>query len=91
MRSALGGTYGSGTFSHLAEVGIGFNQTGQLTLDTTALSSALSQDRASVVSLFAGTSTDSNGFTNGAFGTVQAALDEFTQVRRLRLRGADAS
>jgi flagellar hook-associated protein 2 len=80
LRSALGATYGSGTFPHLAEVGIGFNQTGQLTLNKAALSAAVTQDRASVVALFAGTTTGSSGFTNGAFGTVQSALDDFTHA-----------
>ena len=79
LRTALGDTYGSGTFSHLAEVGVGFNQTGQLTLAPAALAAALSKDRAGVVALFTGTTTGSNGFTNGAFGSVQAALDEFTR------------
>jgi len=79
LRTAIGGTYGSGTFRHLAEVGIGFDQTGGLTLGTTLLSGALQQDRASVLTLFAGTST-SGGFTNGAFGSIQAAIDAFTQA-----------
>jgi flagellar hook-associated protein 2 len=81
LRSAITGAYGSGTFTHLAEVGIGFNQTGQLTLDTSALSSALTQDRASVAKLFAGTSTiGTTTFTDGAFGTLQSAIDAFTQT-----------
>ena len=33
-----------------------------------------------MVALFTGTGTNSNGFTNGAFGSVQAALDEFTRT-----------
>jgi len=78
LRDALGATYGSGTFTHLAEVGLEFNQTGQLQLNKLAFSAALTQDRASVVALFAGNGTTSDGFTNGAFGTVQAALDQFT-------------
>lgn len=78
LRTALGGSYGSGTFTHLAEIGVGFNQTGQLTLTPSMLTTALSQDRASVVKLFAGTAT-TGGFTNGAFGTLQAGLDEFTR------------
>lgn len=79
LRSALGGTYGSGTFTHLAEVGLGFDQLGSLTLDKTALTSALTQSRSSVVSLFAGTGT-TGGFTNGAFGTMQGAIHAFTQA-----------
>jgi len=79
LRSALGGTYGSGTFTHLAEVGLGFDQLGSLTLDKTALASALTQSRSSVATLFAGTTT-TGGFTNGAFGTMQGALHAFTQA-----------
>jgi flagellar hook-associated protein 2 len=79
LRAALGTSYGSGTFTRLAEVGIGFNRTGQLTLTPATLTNALSQDRASVVALFAGTGT-TGGFTNGAFGTLQGALDAFTQT-----------
>lgn len=79
MRTALGASYGSGTFTRLAEVGIGFNQIGQLTLTQATLTSALAEDRASVVDLFAGTATV-GGFTNGAFGTLQGALDVFTQT-----------
>jgi flagellar hook-associated protein 2 len=80
LRSALGGTYGSGINSHLAEIGIGFNQTGQLTLTTGTLSAALAENRASVVTLFAGSGLDSSGFTTGAFGTVQSAIDQFTRA-----------
>lgn len=79
LRTTIGGTYGSGTFTHLAEVGIGFDQTGGLTLDKTLLAGALQQDRASVLTLFTGTST-TGGFTNGAFGSIQQALDAFTQA-----------
>jgi flagellar hook-associated protein 2 len=79
LRSALGGTYGSGTFTHLAEVGLGFDQLGSLTLDRTVLASALTESRSSVATLFAGTTT-TGGFTNGAFGTMQGALHAFTQA-----------
>ena len=79
LRSVLGGTYGSGTFTRLAEVGLGFDQAGSLTLDKAALTSALAQSRSSVVTLFAGTAT-TGGFTNGAFGTLQGAIHAFTQA-----------
>jgi flagellar hook-associated protein 2 len=79
LRASLGAGYGSATFTHLAEVGIGFDQAGSLTLDKTALTSALTQSRSSVVSLFVGTGT-TGGFTNGAFGTLQGAMHEFTQA-----------
>jgi len=79
LRTALNASYGSGTFKHLAEVGIGFNRTGQLEVTEATLTTALSQDRAGVVALFAGTGT-TGAFTNGAFGSVQSALDTFTQT-----------
>jgi len=79
LRTAIGTSYGSGTFTRLAEVGIGFNRTGQLTLTAATLTNALSQDRAGVVTLFAGTGTN-GAFTNGAFGTLQGAMDAFTQT-----------
>jgi flagellar hook-associated protein 2 len=79
LRSAIGGTYGTGTFTHLAEVGLGFDQAGSLTFDKAALTSALAQSRSSVNTLFAGTATI-GGFTNGAFGTLQSTMDAFTQA-----------
>jgi flagellar hook-associated protein 2 len=79
LRSVFNGTYGTGTFTHLAEVGLGFDQAGSLTLDKTALTSALTESRSSVVTLFAGTAT-TGGFTNGAFGTMQSAIHDFTQA-----------
>ena len=79
LRSTIGGAYGAGSFSKLAEVGIGFNRTGQLIFNSTDLTSALQQDRSSVTKLFAGTST-TGAFTNGAFGTLQGAMDAFTQA-----------
>ena len=79
LRSAIGATYGSGAFTHLAEVGIGFDRNGGLTLDRAILASALEQDRSSVTTLFTGTGS-SGGFTNGAFGSLQQSIDAFTQA-----------
>jgi len=80
LRSVFNGTYGTGTFTHLAEVGFGFDRAGSLTLDKTALTTALTQSRSSVVTLFAGNATTAAGFTNGAFGTMQSGIHDFTQA-----------
>jgi flagellar hook-associated protein 2 len=78
LRSTLTGAYGSGAFTHLAEIGIGFDQQGNLTIDQGLLTGALDTNRAGVLSLLTGTGSD-GGFTNGAFGGVQSALDAFTR------------
>jgi len=75
LRSALLGAYGSGTFTHLAEVGLGFDRNGNLTLDTTALNDALGRDPASVTALFAGTAT-----AGGAFSAIQDLVRQYTQA-----------
>jgi flagellar hook-associated protein 2 len=78
LRSKLTAAYGSGAFTHLAEIGIGFDQQGNLTLDQGLLTGALDQNRAGVLSLLTGTANE-GAFTNGAFGSLQSALDDFTQ------------
>jgi flagellar hook-associated protein 2 len=72
LRAALTAEYGTGTFTRLAEVGIGFNRTGQMTLDTDVLSEALSTDPEAVASLLADSST-------GAFGALDEILGEYVQ------------
>jgi flagellar hook-associated protein 2 len=73
LRDALLGAHGTGTFTRLAEIGLGFTRTGQLTLDQDKLTEALDSDPAAVQSLFA----DS---TSGAFGSVNTLLDEYTDA-----------
>ena len=80
LRSVLSGSYGTDTFKGLAEVGVGFDQTGKMTLDKTVLSDALEADRTAVFSLFVGTKTNSTGFTNGAFGTLRESIDAYTRA-----------
>src|SRR4029453_10229042 len=63
MRNALLGPHGSGTFTRLAEVGIGFTRTGELTFDRTAFTTALNTDPSAVQSLFTDAST-------GAFSSI---------------------
>jgi hypothetical protein len=59
LRDALLGAHGSGTLTRLAEVGLGFTRTGQLTLDRSALTAALNANPAAVQSLFADASSPS--------------------------------
>jgi flagellar hook-associated protein 2 len=71
LRDALLGVHGTGTFTRLAEVGLGFTRTGQLTLDQSKLTDALNSDPQAVQSLFADSTT-------GTFGSVNTLLDEYT-------------
>lgn len=74
LRTALGAAYGTGTFTKLAEVGLGFTQTGQLTLDQNVFNSAMSNNAAGVASLFAGASN------NGAFSSIQSIIASYTNA-----------
>src|SRR5262249_14161918 len=73
LRDALLGAHGTGTFTRLAEIGLGFTRTGQLTLDQDKLTEALDTDPAAVQSLFADSTT-------GVFGSVNSLLDEYTDA-----------
>jgi flagellar hook-associated protein 2 len=67
------GAHGSGTLTRLAEVGLGFTRTGQLTLDRSALTAALNSNPATVQSLFADASS-------GAFGAINSLIDNYTDA-----------
>lgn len=73
LRDALLGAHGTASFTRLAEVGLGFTRTGQLTLDQSKLTEALNSDPAAVQSLFADSTT-------GVFGSVNSLLDEYTDA-----------
>src|SRR5262245_25670914 len=73
LRDALLGAHGMGTFTRLAEIGLGFTRTGQLTLDQSQLTEALNTDPAAVQSLF-------SDATSGAFGSVNSLLDDYTDA-----------
>jgi flagellar hook-associated protein 2 len=73
LRDALLGAHGSGTLTRLAEVGLGFTRTGQLTLDRSALTAALNANPAAVQSLFADASS-------GAFGAINSLVDHYTDA-----------
>jgi len=73
LRNTLLGTHGSGSLTRLAEVGIGFTRTGELTFDRTAFTAALDSDPAEVQSLFTDPQT-------GAFGAVNSLIDDYTSA-----------
>ena len=73
LRDAVLGSHGSAAFTRLAEVGVGFTRTGELTLDRTALTAALASNAGSVQTLFADA-------TSGAFKAVGSLIDEYTDV-----------
>ena len=64
----MGAASGTGTYTRLAEVGIGFTRTGELKLDKARLNDALTNDPAALASLFGDSST-------GVFGTVSTVID----------------
>lgn len=72
LRSALGGLGGNGMFHHLAEIGIGFNRTGEMTFDRTALNQALSSDFAGVYSLLGDSQT-------GVLTALNSTITEYTR------------
>ena len=74
LSRVAGGEVATGaTFTALAQVGLTFNRTGQLEFRNADLQSALSTDRAAVVSLFQG----GTGF-DGAFDRIREAIGSYT-------------
>ena len=70
LRSALLAVTGSGTLTRLAEVGVKFTSSGQLTLDDTTFTDAVTTQTSAVASLVTGSA--------GAFGAVASLLDGYT-------------
>jgi len=75
LSSTIRGLYGSGTFQHLAEIGVEFTQTGTLQLNSATFNAAIAQDPNAVQSLVAGTSN--------AFDSVSSTITEYTQSNGL--------
>jgi flagellar hook-associated protein 2 len=75
LRAALLGPHANGgSFSRLAEIGIGFDQTGKMVLDQPTFEKALNGNVAGVQSLFSGDDGKS-----GAFAAVDALIDNYTK------------
>lgn len=73
VRDVLAAAHGSAAFRHLAEVGIEFNRTGQLTFDRSDFQNALTANADAVRSLFTDGST-------GVFDEVEALVQEYTDA-----------
>jgi flagellar hook-associated protein 2 len=75
LRSALLGPHAnSGSFTRLAEVGIGFDQSGKMTVDQATFEKSLNTNVGGVEALFSG-----NDGHSGAFGAVKALIDNYTK------------
>jgi flagellar hook-associated protein 2 len=70
LRDTLAGGHGAAAFRHLAEIGVGFSQTGELTLDRESLNRALTSNPTAVRSLFTNSST-------GVFKAVNNLVDSY--------------
>ena len=70
MRDTLAGQHGAGAFQHLAEIGVGFNQTGQLTFDRSKFTGAVAANPSAIQSLFTDSST-------GVFKAVDKLVDSY--------------
>lgn len=76
FRAALQGSYNEdGTFTQLAQIGVGFDRTGKLTLDRAVLNAAVSASAADVQALLSG--TDGKG---GVFGALRSTVTEYTRA-----------
>ena len=74
LTSAVSAQYQTGgAYSYLAQVGIGFDSTGKLTVDSTLLDSALTSGSQDIAKLF----TDA-GPNPGAFASLDALVKEYT-------------
>ena len=76
MRQTLSQAYSvGGAFSFLAEVGIGSNSSGELTLDASLFDAAVESSLTGLESLFIG-----GGGTNGAFVAFEALVEVYTDA-----------
>lgn len=75
LSAALRGTYGTGLFQHLAEIGVEFTQTGTLQLNSAVFTSAVAQNPGAVQSLVSGASE--------AFDSVSSTITQYTQSNGL--------
>ena len=75
LRHAIGGDYAGGSLTRLAEIGIGFDITGKMTLDEKIFQNRLADNSADVQVLLSG-----SGGTGGAFGAMAGVVEEYTQA-----------
>jgi flagellar hook-associated protein 2 len=95
LRELVGGnsTANGGAFKNLTQIGVNRDDSGRLTLDTTALTEQLTKSFSDVKALLAGKSGDQTGVANAVYntvsklsdgGTVQSAIDGYqASVKRI--------
>jgi flagellar hook-associated protein 2 len=75
LRNAVSDEYLGGTRTRLAAIGVGFDMSGKMTLDSTIFEKALTDSPADVQLLLAG----SDG-TGGAFGKMTKVVEDYTET-----------
>jgi flagellar hook-associated protein 2 len=75
LRQATTAQYTGGTLTYLAEIGIGFDTTGKMTLDEKKFDERINASPSDVQRLLSGT-----GGTGGAFGAMFTLIDNYTQA-----------
>ena len=75
LRQAINAAYPGGTHERLAEVGIGFDRNGSMTIDEKVFDTAIAASPSAVQFLFSG----ANG-GSGAFGTMAALVEDYTEA-----------
>jgi flagellar hook-associated protein 2 len=75
LRASLQGTYGSGPFTNLAQIGVEFTQTGTLQLNDAVFQQAVASQPSAVQALVSGSSA--------AFDSISAGITQYTQASGL--------
>ena len=74
LRSAALGQYGTGSLTRLAEIGVGFDQSGKMVLDDAVFDNAISVMPTDVQDLVSGATGD-----GGVFGDFSTMIDDYTK------------
>jgi flagellar hook-associated protein 2 len=71
LRASLQGTYGTGTYTNLAQIGVEFTQTGTLQLNESVFQQAVTSQPSAVQALVSGSAA--------AFDSISAGITQYTQ------------
>ena len=86
LRSAILGVHGEGTLTRLAAVGIGFDRTGKMKVDSKVFEDAVEADPTAVQELFAGAA---DGSTDGAFDDLSELVSSYADAGGLVAKAKD--
>jgi flagellar hook-associated protein 2 len=86
LRAAILGQHGDGTLTRLAGVGIGFDRSGLMKVDSKAFEAAVTADPGAVQELFAGAS---DGSTDGAFDDLADLVSTYADAGGLVAKAKD--